>query len=117
MVDQLRTATNEHFAGVQKRQVSLGMLASVLERVQKLGINSGQPGQILRVELVTFTLVGVDEVELSGVCDQDFMSAFFEQPAHPGRMSPHLDGDLERLLRIEPAPSGLWGRASPVTHA
>jgi len=41
---------------VQKRQVSLGLLASVLERVQELGIDSGQPGQILRVELVTFTL-------------------------------------------------------------
>src|SRR3712207_3606902 len=65
MVDELRTATNEHFAGVQKRQVSLGLLTSVLERVQELGINSGQPGQILRVELVTFTLVAVDEVELS----------------------------------------------------
>src|SRR5215210_7895924 len=71
--DQLRTAPNEHFAGVQKRQVSLGLLTPVLERVQKLGINSGQPGQSLRVELVTFTLVAVDEVELSGVCDQELI--------------------------------------------
>ena len=69
MVDQLCTGTDEHLAGVQKRQVRLGFLAPVLERVQKLGIDSSQPGQILRIELVGFALVGVDEVELSGVCD------------------------------------------------
>jgi hypothetical protein len=28
-------------------------------------------------------------------------------------MSPHLDGDAQRLLRIEPAPYGLWGSTQP----
>ena len=111
VVDQPRTTTHEHLAGTQKRQVRPGFLAAVLQRVQKLGIHPRQPGQILRVQLVGFAFVGVDEMELPGVCDQDLMSALFEKTAHPRRVGSHLDGDRKRLLRIEPAPHGLRGGA------
>ena len=49
VIDQLCAGTDECLAGMQKRQVSLGLLTPVLERIQKLGIDSGQPGQVLCV--------------------------------------------------------------------
>ena len=49
VIDQLCAGTDECLAGVQKRQVSPGLLTPVLKRIQELGIqelgiDSGQPG-------------------------------------------------------------------------
>src|SRR5215207_5147610 len=41
------------------------------------------------------------------------MSILLQYPAHPGRVGAYLDGDVQRLFRIEAAPDCLWGGAQP----
>lgn len=87
VVDQLCTGTDESLARTQQRKVGLGLLTAVLEWVQQLGVEAGQAGQVLGIQLVSFVLVGIDESELSGVGNQDLMTAALQQPADPRRMS------------------------------
>jgi hypothetical protein len=86
----------------------------VLERVKKLGIDPGKTGQVLCIELVGLAPLTVDEPHLPGVGDQNLVATFFEQTTHPGRVGPHLDGDLQRLLHgVEALPEGLWCATQP----
>src|SRR5215207_6985957 len=108
VVDQLRARADQRLARADERQMSLRVLASVLERVKKLGIDSGKTGQVLCVELVGLAPLAVDEPELSGISDQNRVATLFEQTTHPGRVGPHLDGDLQPLVHgVEALPEGL----------
>ena len=52
VVDHLGTATDQRLARMDHRQVSLGVLAPVLHRVQKFRIGPSEAGQLLGIELV-----------------------------------------------------------------
>ena len=84
MVDQLSTATNQCITGVDQGQMSLGFLTSMLYGIEQLGIDPGQTGQLLGVELVGLALVAVDQPDLARVGHEHLVTAPFEQPAHPG---------------------------------
>jgi hypothetical protein len=47
--------------------VGLGVLAPVFERVEQLGIEARQAGQVLGIDLVGLLLVGVDQSQLAGI--------------------------------------------------
>jgi hypothetical protein len=85
----------------------------MLHRIQKLGIGPGKTGQLLGIELVGLTLVGVDQPCLAGVGHQHLVTALLEQAAHPGRVGSDLYGDLELPFGVEAPPESLRGGAQP----
>src|SRR5215218_289786 len=93
-------------------QMSLGVAASVLHRVQKLGIGPSEAGQLLGIELVGLTPLAIDQPSLTRVSDQYLVTTLLQQTAYPGRVGSDLDGDMQRPFRIEPAPHRLWGGAA-----
>src|SRR5215217_3833712 len=69
-VDHLGAATDQRLSRMDYCQVSLGVLAPVFHRVQKLRIGSGQTGQLLGIELVGLTLLAIDQPSLTRISDQ-----------------------------------------------
>jgi hypothetical protein len=55
--------------------MSLGVFASVLEWVQELRIQTCQAGQVLSIDLIGLTLVGVDEPRLARIGYQYLVAA------------------------------------------
>jgi hypothetical protein len=113
MVDQLRARVNQRLAWADERHMSLGVLTPVLERVKRLGIETGQAREVLGVELVGFALTAIYEPHLPGVSDQNLVATLFKQTTHPRRVGSHLDGDLEGLLGVKTPPESLRGRTQP----
>jgi hypothetical protein len=52
------------------RQVSLGVAASVLHRVQKFRIGPSKAGQLLGIELVGLMPLAIDQPSLTRISDQ-----------------------------------------------
>jgi hypothetical protein len=50
--------------------MGLALFAPVLELVQELRVHSSQASQVLGVDLVRFSLVGIDEPQLAGIGHQ-----------------------------------------------
>src|SRR5215212_3183079 len=59
VVDQLRAATDQCLPGADDGQVSLALFAPVLERIEQLRIEACQTSEVLSIDLVGLTLVGV----------------------------------------------------------
>ena len=57
--------------------MSLGVLAPVRNRVEQLGIKARQAGEILGVDLIGLSLVGVDESQFAGVSHQYLVATLF----------------------------------------
>jgi hypothetical protein len=72
--------------------VGLALFAPVLERVQELRIEACQASEILGVDLIRLTRVGVDEPYLASIGHQDLMAALLEHSANPRRVGSGLDG-------------------------
>src|SRR5918994_1131116 len=113
VVDHLGAATDQRLSRMDYRQVSLGVAASVLHRVQKFRIGPSEAGQLLGIELVGLTLLAIDQPSLTRISDQYFVATLGKQTTYPGRVGSDLDGDMQRPFRIEPAPHRLWGGAQP----
>src|SRR5918993_4686040 len=113
VVDHLGAATDQRLSRMDYRQVSLGVLAPVLHRVQKFRIGPGETGQLLGIELVGLTPLAIDQSSLTRISDQYFVATLGKQTTYPGRVGSNLNGDMQRLFRIEPAPHRLWGGAQP----
>ena len=78
--------------------MSLALLAPVLEWVQEFRIQTCQASQVLRVDLIRFALVGVDEPQLTGIGHKHLVTALLEYPARPRRVGSRLYGDAHGLL-------------------
>jgi hypothetical protein len=113
VVYQLRASTHQCLTRADYGQVSLGTFAPVPEWVQQLRIHSSQASQVLGVDLIGFTLVGVDETQFTGIGHQYLVATPLEQTANPGRVGSCLDGYTQRLLRGEAPPQSLRGSAQP----
>src|SRR5215218_9590779 len=98
---------------MDQRQVSLRLFSPMLYWVEKLGIDSGQARKLLGIELVGLMLVAVDQARLARVGDKYLVSALFEDPVHPVRMSTDLDGDLHLLFGVKAAAEIVGSRAQP----
>src|SRR5215213_2520474 len=79
----------------------------------RLRIGAGETGQLLGIELVGLTPLAIDQSSLTRISDQYFVAALGKQTTYPGRVGSNLDGDMQRLFRIEPPPHRLWGGAQP----
>jgi hypothetical protein len=93
--------------------MSLALLAPMLYGVEELRIEACQASQILGVDLVGLAFVGVDELYLARIGNQYLVATLLEHPACPGRVSPSLYCDAQRLLRAKASPEGLGVRAQP----
>ena len=113
VVDHLGAATDQRLARMDYRQVSLGVAASVLHRVQKFRIGPSEAGQLLGIELVGLTPFAIDQPSLTRISDQYLVATLGKQTAYPGRVGSDFDGDMQRPFRIEPASHRLWGGAQP----
>ena len=63
------------------RQVSLGVTAPVLYRVQKLRIGPREAGQLLGIELVGLTPFAIDQPSLTRISDQYLVATLGKQTA------------------------------------
>jgi hypothetical protein len=113
VIDHLGAATDQRLARMDHRQVSLGLTAPVLYRVQKFRIGPSEAGQLLGIELVGLTPLAVDQPSLTRISDQYLVATLGKQTACPGRVGSDLDGYLRPLCGVEPAPHRLWGGAQP----
>src|SRR5688500_6641515 len=93
--------------------MGLRVFAPVLEWVRELRIQASQASQVLGVDLICFTLVGVDEPCLAGVGHQHLVATLLYYPARPGRVSSRLYCYAHGLLGDEASSEGLGGRAQP----
>src|SRR3954464_1843615 len=91
----------------------LGVFPPVVQWVQQLWIQTGEASQLAGIKLVGFALGAVDEPRLARISYQHLMSTLLEQSANPGRVSPCLNSDAQRLLGVEAASEGLRGSAQP----
>jgi hypothetical protein len=78
--------------------MGLALFAPVLEWVQQLRVHSSQASQILGIDLICLTLVGVDEPQLAGIGHQDLVATLLEHPASPRRVRSSLDRNAPRPL-------------------
>jgi hypothetical protein len=78
--------------------MSLGVLTSVLHRVEQLRIQTRQASQVLGIYFVGLSLVGVDEPQLACVGHQYLVTTLPKQPANPGRMGSGFYRDAHRRL-------------------
>src|SRR5919112_2097424 len=69
VVDHLGAATDQRLARMDYRQVSLGVTAPVLHRVQKFRIGPSEAGQLLGLALFGLTPLGIDQPRLTRVSD------------------------------------------------
>jgi hypothetical protein len=74
VVDQLRAAIHQCLARADDGHVSLGLFAPVLERIEQLRVQTSQASQVLGIDLVGLSLVGVDEPCLASVGHQDLVA-------------------------------------------
>jgi hypothetical protein len=89
--------------------MSLGLLTAMLDGVQQFGVNSRKTGQLLSVEFVGLAFVGIDQPGLARIGYKDFVAALMEDPAYPGWVGAHLDGDLHLLFGVEAAAQAIRG--------
>jgi hypothetical protein len=78
------------------RQVSLGVAASVLHRVQKFRIGPSEAGQLLGIELVGLTPLAIDQPRLTRIGYEYLVTALGKQTAYPGRVGADFDCDMQR---------------------
>src|SRR5215213_4857852 len=93
--------------------MSLAFFAPVLEWVQQLRVHSSQASQILGIDLIGLTLVGVDEPQLPGIGHQYLVAALLEHSTNPGRMGSRLHGYAHRPLRNEATSEGFGSGSQP----
>ena len=92
--------------------MSLGAFTPVVQWVKQFRIQTGQACQVLRVYLIGFALVGVDEPQFAGVGHKHLVAALLQDPARPRRVGTRLDCyAYRRLLGGEASPEGLRGGA------
>jgi len=115
VVDQLRARTDQRLPGADDRQMSLGVLTAVFERIKQLRIQTCQASQILGVYLICFAPGGVDEPQFPSIGYQHLVAAVLEYPANPRRVGARLYGYAQRLvlLRGEALPEGLGDGTQP----
>jgi len=95
-------------------KVDLRVFSAVLERSEQFRVEPSQASELLSVDLVRLSAVGVDEPQPAGVGDQDLVTVSFEQTAHPRRMRARLNGDAHLFATgetpLEPLRAG-WDAA------
>jgi hypothetical protein len=55
--------------------VGLGVFAPMLERIEQFRIQTCHTSEVLGVDLIRLTLIGVDELEFAGIGHQDLVAA------------------------------------------
>src|SRR5215210_8560683 len=93
--------------------MSLALLPPMLEWVQQLRVKTRQASQILGIDLVGLTLVGIDEPQLAGIGHKDLVATLLQHPACPRRVGTGLDCYTHGLLRGEASSESLGGGAQP----
>jgi len=83
MVDELSAGANQAVASSDDRQVGLGLRAPMVDGGEQLGVQPGQPGQVLGVGAIALAGVAEDQTQLAGVGRQDFVTKLGEQCADP----------------------------------
>src|SRR5215207_1194691 len=91
VVYQLRASIHQRLARTDDRQMSLGVFTPVVQWVKQFRIQTGQACQVLRIYLIGFALVGVDEPQFAGVGHKHLVAALLEYPACPRRVGTGLD--------------------------
>jgi hypothetical protein len=113
VVHQPSAAIHQSLPRVDDGHVGLGVLAPVRNRVEQLGIEARQAGEVLGIDLVGLLLVCVDEPQLAGDGHQDLVAALLEYPARPRRVGSRLDCDAHGALGGEAPSEGLGAGTQP----
>src|SRR5215210_6171310 len=75
VVHELGAAIYQRLPGTDDSHMSLRVFAPVLEWVQELRVHSCQASEVLGVDLICLTLVGVDEPQFTSIGHQDHVAA------------------------------------------
>ena len=105
-IDELGPSLDGDLSAAHDGQGSLGVFATMLDREEQGSVQTGDAGQLLRVETIVLGVGAGDEAHLAGVGHDDLVATLGEQPREPRGLSTHLEGDDCPRQLVGPAPEG-----------